>query len=211
MPLLEEIKESTIDGDADKTVELVRKAINDGIGIDHIIQNGLTAAMEVVGELFSENEIFVPEMLVAARAMQEGLKVVKPYIRADEVKSLATVVIGSVKGDLHDIGKNLVGMLLEGSGCKVIDVGIDVSAEKFIEAVREHQPQFLALSALLTTTMPQMKLVIDALKEANLNQKVKVLIGGAPVTQKFADEIGADGYAADAGAAVKKIKELLDS
>ncbi|MHB1406691.1 MAG: corrinoid protein [Desulfitobacteriaceae bacterium] len=209
MLLFENIKEATIKGNANKTVELANQAITEGIDANEIIQNGLIAAMAEVGERFKQGLIFVPEMLIAARAMQAALKVVKPYLRGEEIKGLATIVIGTVKGDLHDIGKNLVGMMLEGAGCVVIDLGVDVPVDKFVAAVQEHKPQFLGLSALLTTTMPQMGLTIKALEQAGLRQQVKVLVGGAPVTQKFADEVGADGYASDAGTAVDKIKQLL--
>lgn len=209
MSLLETIKDATIKGDAVKTAEIAGQAIAAGLDVNEIIQKGLISAMAVVGERFKLGEIFVPEMLIAARAMQAGLKVIKPYLKDGEVKGLATVVIGTVKGDLHDIGKNLVGMMLEGAGCRVIDLGVDIPVEKFVTAVREHKPQFLGLSALLTTTMPQMRLIVKALEQAGLRNETKVLVGGAPVTQKFADEVGADGYAADAGAAVDSVKELL--
>lgn len=210
MPILENIKEATIRGDRDNAVELSKKAIAEGFKVDDIIQKGLIAAMGVVGDRFKKGEIFVPEMLIAARAMQAGLGIVKPYLTGDEkVTELATVVLGTVKGDLHDIGKNLVGMMLEGAGCVVVDLGNNVPPEKFVNAVREHKPHFLGLSSLLTTTMPGMRIVLEKLEEAGLRQQVKVLVGGAPVTQKFADEIGADGYASNASVAVDKIKELL--
>lgn len=209
MSLLEDMKEATIKGNANKSVELANQAIAEGIDANEIIQNGLIAAMAEVGERFKLGLIYVPEMLIAARAMQAALKVVKPYLKGEEIKGLATIVIGTVKGDLHDIGKNLVGIMLEGAGCVVIDLGVDVPVDKFVVAVQEHKPQFLGLSALLTTTMPQMGLTIKALEQAGLRQQVKVLVGGAPVTQGFADEVGADGYASDAATAVDKIKRLL--
>lgn len=211
MTILENIKEATIRGDRDTTVELSKQAITAGLKIDDIIQKGFIAAMAVVGDRFKNGEIFVPEMLIAARAMQGGLGIVKPYLAGDEkIQELATVVLGTVKGDLHDIGKNLVSMMLEGAGCIVIDLGNNVPPEKFIDAVREYEPQFLGLSSLLTTTMPGMKVVLQKLEEAGLRQQVKVLVGGAPVTQKFADEIGADGYAANASVAVDIVKELIE-
>ncbi|NHM28341.1 cobalamin-binding protein [Desulfofundulus sp. TPOSR] len=209
MSILEQIKEVTIAGDAVKAEELARQAVNEGIAPGEIIQDGFIAAMTVVGEKFKNQEIFVPEMLRAARAMQAGLKVIKPLVVGGEIKNLARVVLGTVKGDLHDIGKNLVGMMMEGAGIEVIDLGIDVPEEKFVEAVKTYQPHILAMSALLTTTMPAMRSTIEALERAGLRSNVKVLIGGAPVSQKFADEIGADGYAANAGEAVDKVKELL--
>ncbi|MFZ5590561.1 MAG: corrinoid protein [Bacillota bacterium] len=209
MSILERIKEITIEGDAVKAEELARTALDEGIAPNEIIQDGFIAAMTVVGEKFKNQEIFVPEMLRAARAMQAGLKIIKPLVVSGEVKNLARVVLGTVKGDLHDIGKNLVGMMMEGAGIEVIDLGIDVPVEKFVEAVKIHKPQILAMSALLTTTMPAMRSTIEALEAAGLRENVKVLIGGAPVSQKFADEIGADGYAANAGEAVDKVKELL--
>lgn len=210
MSILEDIKNATIRGDRDSTVELSKQAVSEGIKIDDIIQKGFIAAMAVVGERFKNGEIFVPEMLIAARAMQGGLGIVKPYLTGEEkIKELATVVLGTVKGDLHDIGKNLVGMMLEGAGCVVIDLGNNVPPEKFVDAVIQHKPQFLGLSSLLTTTMPGMKIVLQKLEEAGLRQQVKVLVGGAPVTRKFADEIGADGYAANASVAVDIVKELV--
>src|SRR5665648_3370 len=211
MTIIESIKEATIKGDAKKTEELVNQAISEGLEINDILQNGLIGAMAVVGENFKQGQIFVPEMLIAARAMQYGLKLVKPLLIGDAAKGLATVVIGTVKGDLHDIGKSLVGMMVEGAGCKLIDLGVDVPVEKFIQSIQEHKPQFLCLSALLTTTMPVMSAVLEGLEQADLRDQVKVLVGGAPITQRFADEIGADGFASDAASAVDKIKELLAS
>ena len=211
MTIIESIKEATINGNANKTAELVNQAVSEGLAVNDILQEGLIGAMAVIGEKFKQGLIFVPEMLIAARAMQYGLKVVKPLLKGEEAKGLATVVLGTVKGDLHDIGKSLVGIMLEGAGCKIVDLGVDVSIEKFVQAIQEHKPQFLGLSALLTTTMPTMSAVLKALEEAGLRDQVKVLVGGAPVTQKFADEIGADGFATDAASAVDKIKELLAS
>lgn len=211
MEILESIKEMTINGNAVKVVELANLAIAEGIGANDIIQNGFIAAMGIIGERFKKGEIYVPEMLIAARAMQAGLKIVKPLLVGEEVKGLATIVIGTVKGDLHDIGKNLVGMMLEGAGCEVIDLGVDVSVDKFIEAVKKYKPQFIGLSALLTTTMPGMGLTINRLKEEGLRDGVKVLVGGAPVTEKFAAEIGADGFAGNASSAVDIVKQLLAS
>jgi 5-methyltetrahydrofolate--homocysteine methyltransferase len=188
---------------------LTKQAIDEGIEADRIIQEGLIAAMVVVGKEFGEGKIYIPEMLIAARAMKSGLEVVKPLLVGGKIKSIAKVVLGTVKGDLHDIGKNLVGMMLEGCGVEVIDLGVDVSPEKFVEALKTHQPQFVGMSALLTTTMTAMEVTIKALEESGLRQNVKVLVGGAPVTQAFADEIGADGFGSSASEAMDLIKEAL--
>jgi 5-methyltetrahydrofolate--homocysteine methyltransferase len=209
MSVIDEIKDSTIAGNMDKTVAAIDQAISDGMAPGEIIQKGLIEAMTVVGEKFKNNEIYVPEMLIAARAMKAGLAKLKPMMVGDEVESLATVVIGTVKGDLHDIGKNLVGIMMEGAGCNVIDLGVDITPDKFVEAVNTHNPQFIGMSALLTTTMPSMKDTIAALETAGVRANVKVLIGGAPVTHKFAEEIGADGYAENAAEVVDRIKAML--
>ena len=202
------VKEATIAGNMEKTVEAVEQLLADGMAPADIIQTGLIEAMAVVGEKFKSNEIYVPEMLIAARAMKAGLAKLKPLMVDEEIETLATVVLGTVKGDLHDIGKNLVGIMMEGAGCQVIDLGVDITPEKFVEGVKTHRPQFVGLSALLTTTMPAMKDTIDALSEAGLRKEVKVLIGGAPVTQKYADEINADGYADNAAEVVDRIKTM---
>jgi len=209
MAVLDEIKAATIAGNRDNTVAAIEQALSDGMSPGDIIQNGLIEAMGVVGEKFKSNEIYVPEMLIAARAMKAGLAKLKPLMVEGDVKALATVVLGTVKGDLHDIGKNLVGIMMEGAGMQVFDVGVDISPEKFVEAVKEKKPQFLGMSALLTTTMPGMKATLEALEEAGVRGDVKVLVGGAPVTQKFADEIGADGYAENAAEVVDRIKAML--
>jgi len=208
---LKEIYESTIAGNAPKVKELVAQAVAEGVNPGDIITNQLIPAMAEVGDRFARNEFYVPEMLIAARAMQGGLAILKPLLADDDVTSAGRVVIGTVKGDLHDIGKNLVSMMLEGAGFEVVDLGVDVAPEKFTEAIKEHQAQVVALSALLTTTMTMMKVTITALSEAGVRDQVKVIIGGAPVTQSYADEIGADGYADDAGGAVKVAKKLLTS
>jgi corrinoid protein of di/trimethylamine methyltransferase len=207
MAILEEIKEALMAGNANKVREGVSKALEEGVAPTTIINDALIAAMNVVGVKFKNNEIYVPEVLVAARAMHAGMEVVKPLLTGDSLKEKGTMVIGTVKGDLHDIGKNLVIMMMEGAGFKVIDLGIDVPAEKFVQAVEEHKPQVVGMSALLTSTMMQMKKTIEAL--AAYRDRIKIIVGGAPVTQKFADEIGADGYAPDAASAVDKVKELL--
>ena len=209
MNVLDEIKNSVISGSVDETIAGIDRAISTGITPNDIIQTGLIGAMTVVGEQFKNNEIYIPEMLIAARAMKAGLQKLKPLLLGNEVKALSSIVIGTVKGDLHDIGKNLVGIMMEGAGCKVIDLGVDIAPEKFVEAVNVHNPEFLALSALLTTTMPMMKETIAALEKTGIRSRVKVLVGGAPIGQKFADEIGADGYAGNAAEAVDKMKTMI--
>ena len=209
MAVLDEIKEATIAGNMDNTVAGIDKALSEDMSPGDIIQNGLIEAMGVVGEKFKNNEIYVPEMLIAARAMKAGLEKLKPLMVEGDVKTLATVVLGTVKGDLHDIGKNLVGIMMEGAGMKVFDVGVDISPEKFVEAVKENKPQFVGMSALLTTTMPAMRETLEALEEAGVRSDIKVLVGGAPVTQKFAEEIGADGYAENAAEVVDRIKAMI--
>ena len=209
MSTVSSIGEATKAGDQKKVAELTRQAVDEGIRVDQIIQEGFIPAMAVVGEEFASGKRYIPEMLLSARAMQAGMEVLKPLLVRTKVKTLARVVLGTVEGDLHDIGKNVVGMMLEGSGMEVINLGVGVPPGKFVEAVKTHQPRFLGLSALLTTTMTNMKATIDALEQAGLRDRVKVLIGGAPVSQKFADEIGADGYGANANEAVNRIKALL--
>ena len=204
-----EIKEATMNGEQHMVAELTREAIKQGAGPEQIIQDSFIAAMSIVGEKFGAGEIYIPEMLRAARAMQFGMEVLSPLIVGKKEHTLAKVVIGTVKGDMHDIGKNLVGMMLEGSGFDVVDLGIDVPAIQFVDAVRKHQPQFLAMSALLTTTMEQMKLVIAELEGAGLRQQVNVFVGGAPVNRTFADEIGADGHGLNAGQAAESMKKML--
>lgn len=206
---LNALKEAVIVGNAPKAKELTEKALAENIPAKQILDEALVPGMTVVGEKFKNNEYYVPEVLIAARAMYAALDILRPILSKSEVETKGTVVIGTVKGDLHDIGKNLVRMMLEGGGFKVVDLGVDVAPEKFIEAIKEHNANILAMSALLTTTMPSMKVTIDALKSAGLRDKVKVMVGGAPVTQQWADEIGADGYAPDAASAVDKAKELL--
>jgi 5-methyltetrahydrofolate--homocysteine methyltransferase len=183
--------------------------VSEGVSPSDIINQGLIAGMAVVGTKFKANEFYVPEVLIAARAMHAGMDIVKPLLAETGVEPRGTVVIGTVKGDLHDIGKNLVSMMLEGGGWEVIDLDVDVAPEKFVECVSGKKPQLVALSALLTTTMPSMKDTIDALSAAGVRGAVKVMIGGAPVTQEYADEIGADGYAPDAASAVDKANELI--
>ena len=202
-----EIADAVIKGQAPKVKELVQKAVDEKVTASELLQKGLIAGMGFIGERFKKNEVYVPEVLIAARAMKAGMEILKPLLAKAGVQPLGVVVLGTVKGDLHDIGKNLVGMMLEGAGFKVVDIGIDAAPEKFINAAKESKASVIAMSALLTTTMVAMKPAIEELKKAGVTSKV--MIGGAPVTQSFADEIGAQGYAADAASAVDKAKELL--
>ncbi|MCE5325010.1 MAG: corrinoid protein [Planctomycetaceae bacterium] len=204
---LQALADALIKGDRNKVVELTKKALEEGVGPAKVLNDGLIAGMNVVGKRFKANEIYVPEVLIAARAMHGAMDVLQPKLVAAGVKPIGTVVLGTVKGDLHDIGKNLVGMMLTGAGLKVVDIGTDAPAEKFVEACKKENAQVCAMSALLTTTMPQMGEVVKAMKAAGV--KTKTLIGGAPVTQSFADEIGANGYAPDAASAADVAKTLL--
>ncbi|NLO06729.1 MAG: cobalamin-binding protein [candidate division WS1 bacterium] len=206
---LQALANAVIGGERENALRLTEEAIDEGVKPSVIINDGLIAGMSVVGEKFKNNEFYVPEVLIAARAMQTAMERVKPLLAEGEMTSRGKVVIGTVKGDLHDIGKNLVAMMLEGGGFDVIDLEVDVSPEQFVSTAAESGAHCIALSALLTTTMPSMKDTVDALVEAGLKGQVKVIIGGAPVTQSYADEIGADGYAPDAASAVDKVTQLL--
>ena len=209
MSLLDEIRQYVIDGNQEQTQQLVRQALMDKLPPEQILKEGLISAMTEVGRRFECAEFYVPEMLVSARAMKGGLAILRPYLAEANVQAVGRVVIGTVEGDLHDIGKNLVGIMLEGAGFEVIDLGTDVSAEKYAAAVKANLPQIVACSALITTTMPYMQSVISTLQEAGLRGRVKVMVGGAPVNEKYAHEIGADGYAPDAAAAAVCAKKLL--
>ncbi len=209
MSHLEAIYNAVLEGNAPGAQAGVKAALAAGLAADVILKEGLIAAMAEVGRLFEENEYFVPEMLVSARAMQAGLSLLKPYLAEAGAAPAGKVIIGTVKGDLHDIGKNLVAMMLEGAGFEVVDLGTDVSPDKFVKAVMEHRPQIVGMSALLTTTMSAMGTTVKALQEAGLRDQVKVIIGGAPVTDGFAAQIGADGYGPDASAAVRLAKALV--
>jgi 5-methyltetrahydrofolate--homocysteine methyltransferase len=209
MKELESIYQAVLAGDASVARAGVEAALQAGATADQIMQQGLIAAMTEVGRLFEAGDYFVPEMLIAARAMQGGLGLLKPYLAQSGVKAAGKVAIGTVKGDLHDIGKNLVGMMLEGAGFEIKDLGTDVAPEKFVTAVQTGGVDIIALSALLTTTMPNMRVTIDALKAAGLRDKVKVMIGGAPVTEVYAKQIGADGYSPDASSAARLAKALI--
>jgi 5-methyltetrahydrofolate--homocysteine methyltransferase len=204
---LQAMAEALIRGDRNKVVEFTKQALAENVPAKKVLEEGLIAGMNVVGKRFKANEVYVPEVLIAARAMKGGMEILSPALVKAGVKPVGTVVLGTVKGDLHDIGKNLVGMMLTGGGLKVVDIGIDAPAEKFVEACKKEKAEVCAMSALLTTTMPQMASVVKALKDAGV--KTKTIIGGAPVTQNYADEIGADGYAPDAASAADVAKQLL--
>jgi 5-methyltetrahydrofolate--homocysteine methyltransferase len=206
---LETIYAAVLKGNAKVAVAEAQAALEAGVPAEDILQQACIPAMTEVGRLFETGEKFVPEMLIAARAMQSTVNLLKPHLIEADIKKLGKVVIGTVAGDLHDIGKNLVGMMLEGAGFEVIDLGTDVSPEAFVKAVQEHQADMVGLSALLTTTISSMKETIDALKEAGLRQQVKVMVGGAPISQDYANQIGADGYSADAGSAPRVAKMLV--
>ncbi len=202
------LKEAVIEGNAGQAKELTQAALDGGRGPQEILDEALIPAMDVVGEKFAKQEFYIPEMLISARAMQAGLALLKPLLVQNQAKSRGKVVIGTVKGDLHDIGKNLVGMMLQGGGFEIIDLGADVKPQRFVEAVAKEKPDFLMMSALLTTTMLSMKETVAALKAAGLRDGVKIGVGGAPVTQRFAEEVGADFYAPDATGAVNQAKGL---
>jgi 5-methyltetrahydrofolate--homocysteine methyltransferase len=203
------LKDGLFKGDADEVQRLVKLAVSENISAKDILDKGLIAGMDIVGQRFKDNDIFVPEVLLAARAMQAGMKILEPLLAKSGVRPVAKVAIGTVKGDLHDIGKNLVTMMFKGAGLEVVDFGIDVPPERFVNAAKNEGAQLIAMSALLTTSMPSMKKTMDALRAAGVLGRVKTIIGGAPVTQKYADQIQADGYAPDAASAVDKAKELL--
>lgn len=204
-----DISEALQIGDADSVREMVGTALIEGVSPKEILNNGLIDGMNIIGMKFKNNEVYVPEVLIAARAMYAGMDLLKPKLVEAGIKNIGKVIIGTVKGDLHDIGKNLVKMMLEGAGFEVIDLGVDVSAEKFVSAVIEYHPDIVGMSALLTTTMLNMNEVIQSLQSADLRENVRVMIGGAPVTQKYAEQIGADSYSPDAASAVETAKMFL--
>ena len=208
--VLKEMAASLEKGDAAGVKSLTEKALGENLSPADILNGGLVAGMDVVGEKFKNNEIFTPEVLIAARAMKAGMEIIKPMLAESNVESRGKVIIGTVKGDLHDIGKNIVSMMLEGAGFDVVNLGTDMTIEKINEAMENEKPNIIGMSALLTTTMVYMKEVIDALQKAGTRDQVKVVIGGAPITQAYADEIGADGYAPDAGTAVDLVKGILN-
>ena len=206
---LANLVQTIIDGDNKRAAELAQQALDEGVSPVDVLNQGLQVGMTEIGRRFREGECFVPEVLLAARAMHAGLDVLRPHLTSTGVPTAGRVVIGTVAGDLHDIGKNLVGMMLEGTGFEVIDLGVDVSTQAIVEAVEKHTPDILGLSALITTTMPAMEQTIRALDEAEVRDRVKVIVGGAPVTREYASRIGADAYGADAGDAVDVCKALL--
>jgi 5-methyltetrahydrofolate--homocysteine methyltransferase len=208
MAILDELLEAVVDGQAKVAVAKVTEALAEGTDAGTVLREGLIAGMAQVGKLYEDGEVFVPEMLVAARAMSAALAVLKPHLVEQGVASSGKVAIGTTEGDLHDIGKNLVAMMLEGSGYEIVDLGVDVPAAKFIEAIRDGA-NVVAMSALLTTTMTNMRSTIAAIEAAGLRDQVRIVIGGAPITKSYADEIGADGYAEDASGAVRMVKEVL--
>lgn len=207
--LIKAIQAGVISGDKDEVETKVQQALQSNLQAEDILSNGLIAAMKEVGDRFEAGDFYVPEMLIAARAMQSGLALLKPLLLESGIQSMGKVVVGTVKGDLHDIGKNLVAMMLEGAGFEIIDLGTDVSVEKFVSAAKEQRANLVGMSALLTTTMGNMKAVVSGLKEAGIRENVKVMIGGAPVTEAYAKEIGADGFAPDASRAVSLAKTLM--
>jgi 5-methyltetrahydrofolate--homocysteine methyltransferase len=207
--VIKEIYTGVVEGDRDQVVEAVQQALNEGDSAETILKQGMMAAMGEVGRLFEEGEYFVPELLVAARAMQGGMDILRPLLVAEDVEPVGKIVIGTVKGDLHDIGKNLVSMMMQGAGFEVTDLGTDVAPEKFVDAVKVSGANLVAMSALLTTTMANMPATIDAFNQAGIRDKVKIMIGGAPVTDQFAQKIGADGYAPDANQAARLALSLI--
>lgn len=209
MEILNKISQALISGNAPLVEGLTKEAISQGIDPQVIVNDSLIAGMNVIGVRFKADEIYVPEVLIAARAMHAGMNILKPLLADSKSSSIGKALVGTVKGDLHDIGKNLVIMMLEGAGFEVIDLGINVPPDKFVSAINEYKPDILGLSALLTTTIPEMKNTLSVLSEAGVRNKVKVIVGGAPVTQKYADEINADGYAPDASRAVDIAKQLI--
>jgi len=198
-----------VECDEPKVLELVQNAVDDGVAAKEILNQGLILGMDIVGEKMENEDMFIPEVLMAAKVMSAAVGILKPLLADGDITALGKIVIGTVKGDLHDIGKNLVAMMLESAGFEIYNLGVDISPDKFVSEVNEKKANMVCLSALLTTTMPMMKQTINALAENGLKDRVKIMVGGAPVTQNFADEIGADGYAPDAGSATKLAKALL--
>ncbi len=208
--IIQGLYENTLVGNAPAVRELTEQGLADGMDPEKMLYDGLIPSLEEVGARFERGDFFVPEMLIAARAMQGALDILRPLLAETGAKPVGTVVMGTVKGDVHDIGKNLVNIMLEGAGFTVHDLGVNVAPEKFIEQIQEHEPDIVGFSAFLTTTMPMFKANINALQKAGLREKVIVMVGGAPVTQEYADAVGADAYAADASTAVRKAKELIE-
>ena len=203
------IYDGILKGNMKAVQDATNAGLSEGLSAGRLLNEAMIPAMAEVGRLFEANEYYVPEMLIAARAMKAGLAILRPQLVEEEVNPLGRVALGTVKGDLHDIGKNLVSIMIEGAGFEIIDLGVDVSPEAFVDAVRDQDVDLVGLSALLTTTMPSMKTTIEAFEEAGLRDQVKIIVGGAPLTQRYADEIGADGYGRDAAAAANLAKQLL--
>ena len=203
------IMDVLVQGDVEAVKTKVKAALDQGAAADDILKQALMSGMDIVGERMESGDMFIPEVLMAAKAMGEGLEILKPLLAEKDSSGKGKVIIGTVKGDLHDIGKNLVAMMLESGGLEVYDLGVDIPPEEFVDQVKAHDARMVCLSALLTTTMPMMKATVEALSAAGLKNKIKILVGGAPVSQNFADQIGADGYAPDAGSAAKMAKALL--
>jgi 5-methyltetrahydrofolate--homocysteine methyltransferase len=208
--VLAKMAESLIAGKVDEVTDLTKQALDANVSSKDILEKGLLAGMEVVGKRFKANDMFIPEVLRCAKCMHGAMEILRPLLAETGVETAGTFVIGTVKGDLHDIGKNLVGMMFEGAGFQVVDLGIDLEPAAFVEAIKKHKASLFGMSALLTTTMPKMSETINAINEAGIRDQVKIMIGGAPVTAEFAKEIGADAYASNAASAVDKGKELLD-
>ena len=207
--LFEKMAEVLIAGKEDEVKRLTQEALDKGAAARDILDNGLLAGMDVVGQRFKAGDMFIPEVLLCARCMHGAMDIIKPLLSEGDAAGLGTYLIGTVEGDLHDIGKNLVSMMLQGAGFQVIDLGTNITAQQFVDAVKEHQPDILGMSALLTTTMPRMEETIQALKEAGVRDGVKIMAGGAPVTQDFVEKIGGDAYGANAASATEKAKELV--
>ena len=207
--IIDTIRELVVGGKFHDIEEHVQRAVDSGTDLNLLINDALISAMDIVGKRFADGDIYVPEMLVSAKTMKQGLDIIKPLLTSGEIENRGTIVMGTVKGDLHDIGKNLVIMMMEGAGFRIIDLGVDVKIEDLIDTVKKEDADVLGLSALLTTTMPEMEKVIEALEEAGLRNQIKVIVGGAPIDQKFADQIGADGFGADAVEAVQLAREIV--
>ncbi len=209
MKILKDITANVEKGDSATVKELTKTALSQKIAAEEILNDGLVKGMEVIGIKFKKNEIFIPEVLIATRAMKAGMDIIRPYFTEEKNKSKGKIVMGTVKGDLHDIGKKIVCMILESEGFEVVDIGIDVPKEKFLTSIKKENPDIIGMSALLTTTMVYMREVIEAVEKAKLKQNIKIIIGGAPITQSFADELKVDGYAPDGVSAVELVKNLL--
>ena len=205
------LMDGVIAGDEANVKEMVQAALNQGVPAGEILSGGLIAAMDIVGERMENGDMFIPEVLMAARSMASGVEILKPHLSEEEATAKGKVIIGTVKGDLHDIGKNLVAMMIESAGLEVHNLGVDIAPDEFVQQVKEKQADLICLSALLTTTMPMMKATVEALVAAGLRENTRVMVGGAPVTRDFADDIGADGYAPDAGSAAKMARSFFDA